>query len=420
ILYATVEIDFKRLLAHSTIENMGLVALGIGAALTFRALGQTTFAAMALIAALLHLLNHSMAKSLMFLSAGAVDNAVGTRNLNALGGLMRLLPWVAGTCLVGCLMLAALPPSGGFASEWLLIQSLLRSAKLLPVSIRLSFAVAGALMALTVGLALATFTRLFAMGFLAMPRSEQARQARPVAASMRIALGILAAICLLLGLLPTYLVSGLDSVVHAQGLAGGGAALVPTFLGSGHTLAPDFVTSFHALGAQIGRGILPPPGLVLLNQGGTTNPVVFAAAPAYLDVAIAAALLVTWLVVRALSRGRKLQVRRAWDGGLPALPPQFTYTATGFGNPARVIFSHVLAPYSPEQREEHASKHFRVAIVREDRQPYVLDRWIFTPLMKATMRVADQLAGIHHGRLNGYMAYAIVTLLIALGIAYLG
>jgi hydrogenase-4 component B len=418
ILYATIEIDFKRLLAHSTIENMGLVALGIGAALTFRALGQTVFAAMALIAALLHVLNHSIAKSLMFLTAGAVDDTTGTRDLNALGGLARVLPWTAGACLVGCLMLAALPPSGGFASEWLLIQSLLRSAELLPVSIRLAFAVAGGLMALTVGLALATFTRLFAMGFLGMPRTPHAQRARSMPISMRAALASLAAVCLLLGLTPTYLVSGLDSVVRSQGLFGGGAALVPPFFDPGQVLAPDFVRDFHALGAQIGSGVIPPPGLVLLHQGGASNPVVFAAAPAYLDAALAIALLVLWLVVRALSRGRRRTVKRAWDGGLPALPPQFTYTATGFGNPARVIFSQVLAPYSPQQREEHAAEHFRTAIVREERQPYVLDRWVFTPMMKAAARLADQLAAIHHGHLNGYMAYAIVALLVVLGIAY--
>ena len=418
ILYATIETEFKRLLAHSTIENMGLVAMGIGAALIFRALHQPVFAAMALIAALLHLLNHSIAKSLLFLSAGAVDTATGTRDLNALGGLIRKLPWLAGACLAGCMMLAALPPTGGFASEWLLIQSLLRSAELASVPVRLAFVVAGALMALTAGLALSAFTRLFAMAFLGMPRSPAAQNPMPLPASMRWALALLAAGCIALGLLPTYLVAGLGTVVGTLGLHGGGGALVPPFYAPGSALPGDFVTSFHALGAQLGSSFLPPPGLVLMHRGGTANPVVFAAAPAYLDLALVLGLLLLWLVVRAFTRVRKLARQRAWDGGLPELKPQLTYTATGFGNPARVIFSAVVAPNAAHVEEETVARHFRAAIVRTEHQPYALDRWLFGPLLGGARHIANAFAAMHHGKLNGYVAYALAALLLALGVSF--
>jgi hydrogenase-4 component B len=418
ILYATIETEFKRLLAHSTIENMGLVAMGIGAALIFRSLNQPVFAAMALIAALLHLLNHSIAKSLLFLSAGAVDITTGTRDLNALGGLIRKLPWLAGACLIGCMMLAALPPTGGFASEWLLIQSLLRSAELAPVAVKLAFVLAGALMALTAGLALATFTRLFALAFLGMPRTPAAQHPKPLPASMRWALAVLAAGCIVLGVLPTYIVAGLGRVVGTLGLHGGGAALVPPFYAPGNTLPAGFVTSFHALGAQLGSSVLPPPGLVLMHRGGTASPVVFAAAPAYLDIALLLGLLILWLVVRAFTSARKLTRRRAWDGGLPELQPQLTYTATGFGNAARVIFSQVLAPNAAQVEEQTVARHFRASIKRTEHQPYVLDRWLFGPLMGCARGIAEAFAAMHHGRLNGYVAYALGALLLALAVGF--
>ena len=177
ILYATIQSEMKRLLAHSTIENMGIVAAGIGAAMTFIATGHQTVAAIALVAAFYHLANHSVYKALLFVGAGAVEAGAGTRDLDRLGGILRRMPWMSAFFLIGVLSISALPPLNGFVSEWLTLQTILRAALLSSTGIKIVFALAGALLALTAGLAATCFAKVFAMGFLGMPRSEGAAEA---------------------------------------------------------------------------------------------------------------------------------------------------------------------------------------------------------------------------------------------------
>ena len=178
ILYATIQGEMKRLLAHSTIENMGIIAAGIGAAMVFVATGHRVVAAIALIAALYHLANHSVYKALLFVGTGAVEAGTGTRDLDRLGGIIRGMPWTSAFFLVGVLSIAALPPFNGFVSEWLTLQTILRSAVLSSTVIKIIFAICGALLALTAGLAVTCFVKVFAMGFLGMARSQAAAEAR--------------------------------------------------------------------------------------------------------------------------------------------------------------------------------------------------------------------------------------------------
>lgn len=418
ILYATTENNLKRMLAHSSIENMGLVTVGLGAAFVFAAAGRPALAGMAYIAALYHLLNHSLYKSLLFLGAGAVDGAAGTRDMDELGGLIHRMPWTAAFFLAGALSIAALPPFNGFPSEWLTLQTLLRSVELASLPVRVAFALAGALVALTAGLALTAFVKAFGMSFLGLARTPGARQATEVGWTMRAGMGLLAAACLVLGLTPTYVVSALGPVVAGLGAAGGADALVPPFFAPS-SLPTSFVAEFHALGAQIGESWLPGPGLVLMHRGGPANPVVFASAPSYLGLAILALALLVWFVARWATRRRRRTRRRAWDGGLHRLLPQLTYTATGFSNPVRVVFQAVLAPRKPTQDEVIVAEHFRTAITRTLDEAYVLDRWLFRPLAAATLRFARLLAGMHHGRLNAYVGYAVVSVIGAMVLTYL-
>jgi hydrogenase-4 component B len=185
ILYATVQSEMKRLLAHSTIENMGIVAAGIGAALIFLSTGNRIIGGIALIAALYRLANHSVYKALLFIGTGAVEAGTGTRDLDRLGGVIRGMPWTAAFFLVGVLSISALPPFNGFVSEWLMLQIILRSAVLASAPIKIVFAVSGALLALTAGLAVTCFAKVFAMGFLGMSRSEGAATAREAPLSAR-------------------------------------------------------------------------------------------------------------------------------------------------------------------------------------------------------------------------------------------
>ncbi|MFT4063967.1 proton-conducting transporter membrane subunit [Paraburkholderia sp.] len=417
ILYATTENNLKRMLAHSSIENMGLITVGLGAAFVFSALGHEAVAGIAYIAAFYHLLNHSLYKSLLFLGAGAVDSAAGTRDMNLLGGLIHRMPWTAALFLVGALSIVAIPPFNGFPSEWLIVQSLLRSVELGNVEIRGAFAVAGALVALTAGLAVTAFVKAFGMTFLGLSRSQMARDACEVGAGMRAAMVFLAAGCLVLGMIPTYVVSALRNVVIALRCPSGPQALVPPFFAP-LTLPPDFVADFHRLGAQLGQGWLPGAGLVLMHRGGPENPVVFASAPSWLGVAMAGIALLTFCVVRMATRRRRRSRSRAWDGGLNRLVAHLTYTATGFSNPVRVIFQAILAPGKPAQQEVVVAEHFRTAIKRTETETYALDRWIFLPLTVFAIRAAQLLARMHHGRLNTYVAYAIGGLLIAMLLAY--
>ena len=415
ILYANIESDLKRVLAHSSIENMGLVTVGLGAAFTFLAMHASVLAAMAFVAALFHLVNHSLYKSLLFLGAGAVDQQAGSRHMDRLGGLVRKMPWTSGFFLAGVLSIAALPPFNGFASEWLLLQSLLRSVELGPIAVKTAFAFAGVLVALTAGLAATAFVRAYAMSFLGLGRSQQAEEAHEAPAALRLGMGILAALCLLLGITPTYVVTGLGRIVASFGPAGAQAALAPPFFGAG--LPTAFASTFKALGAQVGKGLLPAPGLVLMHRigpGGTG--VAFAASPSYLLLILLVLLAAAYGLRLALGTRGAAVLSRPWDGGRYRLWPEATYTATGFAAPVRVLFSSIF-----RRTVEHAEVRqnaFRVRIERQPQETYVVDRLVSGPLWQVTRRIASALASLHHGRLNLYITYAFVVLVAALLLAH--
>jgi hydrogenase-4 component B len=154
ILYATTENDLKAMLAHSSIENMGIIATALGAGVVFTASGHATLAGIAFVAAFYHMINHSIYKALLFLGAGTVDRHVGIRDMDRLGGLIKVMPWTGLFFLIGALSISALPPFNGFVSEWLTLQSLLRSVELHSTGIGVVFAFCGAALALTAGLAI--------------------------------------------------------------------------------------------------------------------------------------------------------------------------------------------------------------------------------------------------------------------------
>ncbi|HUN26798.1 MAG TPA: proton-conducting transporter membrane subunit [Steroidobacteraceae bacterium] len=417
ILYATTENDLKAMLAHSSIENIGIVTTGIGAGLVFMAYGRPVLAGIAFIAAFYHMVNHSAYKALLFLGAGTVDDRAGTRDLNRLGGLIRAMPWTAGAVLVGTLAIAALPPLNGFVSEWLTLQALLRSAELPSITIKIVFALCGAGLALTAALALTCFVKMFAMGFLGMPRSEGAASAVEARASCIVPMGFLAVLCLLLGVLPTYVIPALSRQLQPWA-ADGSDALVPAFFVSAPahpSLPPAFAAEFHDLGAQVGQHLVPGRGLVVLHRGGADNPVVFAMSTAYMLAVLMGLLVVTYLVVRLwLTRARQQARRERWDGGVRRLLPEMTYTATGFSNPVRVIFEAVFRPTTVEDTSETVAEHFRTAIRRERETVHVVDRLIVRPVRHWARKGARALAAMHHGYLNAYLAYVLLALLLAL------
>jgi hydrogenase-4 component B len=416
ILYATTESDLKALLAHSSIENIGIVTLGLGAGIIFVAFGRPVLAGMAFIAAFYHMMNHSLYKSLLFLGAGAIDQRTGTRDLDRLGGLIRVMPYTASAFLVGALAISGLPPFNGFVSEWLTLQTLLRSAELPSTVMRLVFALCGAGLALTAALAVTCFVKAFAMGFLGKSRSKE-DPAKEASGSELVPMALLAVFCFLLGVLPTYVIPILNRTLEPLIAPAATAALVPPFFSSNpahHELPAPFVADFHNLGAQVGQAVLPGRGLVLLHRGGMENPVVFAMSPTYACAALMVFLAFTWILVIRSTAGRKATRRELWAGGIPRLLPEMTYTATGFSNPVRVVFQAIFRPAIIEDTRQIVAVHFRTAIHRQRRNTYPADSLFFYPLGDAVIWVARRFAGMHHGRLNAYVAYSLGFLLIVL------
>ncbi len=420
ILYATTENDAKSMLAHSSIENMGIIVTGLGAGFAFSAAGRPLLAGIAFVAALYHLTNHSVYKALLFLSAGVVDARAGTRDLDRLGGLIRTMPWTALFFLVGALSIAAMYPFSGFASEWLTLQALLRSAELGSRAVRLVFAFAGVTLALTAALAVTCFVKAFAMGFLGHARSNRAETATEAPLTMLAPMGALAVLCFILGVIPTFVIPQLSGTLAALGDGGATEALVPAFFATSpdHAKLPrEFSSEFHDLGAESGSGIVGGRGLVVLHRGGSGNPVVFAMSTSYGAIVLIILLAAVVLVVRRGTRKRRVAREVRWDGGVRHLFPEMTYTATGFSNPVRVVFDAILRPRTVEDSEDTVAQHFRVAIRRAREPVHPVDQLVLNGLSSQLIRVARLLARMHHGKVNAYVAYVLGTLILFLVVA---
>ncbi len=417
ILYATTEDDMQKMLAHSSIENAGIIIAGLGAGMVFAATNHPVLAGIAFIASLYHMINHSIFKTLLFLGSSGIEMKTGGRDMNRLGGLNRFMPWTGAFFLIGSLSIAALPPFNGFVSEWLTLQTMLQSASLQSIPVKITFALSGAALALTAGLAVTCFVKAFAMSFLGMGRSESSRRAVELPWSMRSAMGFLAFMCIVLGIFPTYVIPVLDRTITPIVHESAADALVPPFftVGSGNKkFGRAFVSDFHKLGAQVGSDVLPGRGLVVLHRGGRRNPVVFAMSTSYTFVVLLLLFGATLLMLAILVRRRKVRYQPAWDGGLRRLPSHMTYTATGFSNPVRVIFSAVFHPTVTTKTREAVAEHFRTAITKERREVHITERLILQPVVSMLRTVSGRIAKMHSGSVNTYAMYVIITLILLL------
>jgi len=417
ILYATIRNGMKVMLAHSSIENMGIITAGIGAGFVFTVSGYPVLAGIAFITALYHMTNHSLYKALLFLGAGAVDSSVGDRNMDRLGGLMKVMPWTGLFFLIGALSIAALPPFNGFVSEWLTLQTMLQSAALQSKAVKIVFALCGAALALTAALAVTCFVKAFAMSFLGIARTKQAEKAIEVRRSMMIPMGVLAVSCLLFGILPTYIIPVLDHTITPLTQESVVDELVPPFFTvakSDPKFSDAFVSEFHDLGAQTGRNVIPGRGLVVLHRGTERNPVVFAMSTSYTLVVLVLLLTGVFILIRVLTKARMVTRKPVWDGGVRRLMPEMTYTATGFSNPVRVIFEAIFRPSMLDERKETIAEHFRTAINNERKEVHIVDRSVFQPIVKWIQSMATLLGRMHSGSVNIYAAYVLISLVIVL------
>ena len=378
VLHALGEADKKRMLAYSSIENMGILFMGIGAMLIFQAAGRPSAAAFALAAALVHAANHALFKGLLFMGAGAVLKAAGTSNMNLPGGLIRTMPWTALFMLAGALAMAAMPPFNGFVGEWLLFQSLFALGFEGPTTaLRIAGALAVAALALVGALAAFLSVRLFAFTFLALPRSEQAKEAKEASLSMRVAMGLLAVGCLAAGLLPFVFAGSAQRVLERiTGLAGA---------------APAFEVSPAAV-------------------GGGTSEIAPAAAALLILCGLAAAGLLTRLI-----GGRTRTVRgETWNCGEP-LEPRMTYTAGGFSKPVRVAFQRLLMPHrvlyvDRDPRTPYFARGFTYA----SELPPLVENLLYKPAMNLLVAGARLFRGIQNGVVQSYLLYLLATLVLIL------
>ena len=169
----------------------------------------------------------------------------------------------------------------------------------------------------------------------------------------------------------------------------------------------------------MGQSVMPGRGLVVLHRGGKQNPVVFAMSTSYMAIVLVVLLGVLYGVMKFVFTRRREAVRRAcWDGGVRRLLPEMTYSATGFSNPVRVIFDAIFHPTTIENEPRTVAAHFRTAIHRQRREVHIVDRFFLRPAMNMAWGLAKLLAGMHHGKLNAYLAYVLLALLLVLLVAW--
>jgi hydrogenase-4 component B len=371
IVFAAVQSDMKRLLAWSSIENIGLIFAGFGLTLLFRGFDMRALAALALTATLFHCLNHALYKSLLFLCTGAVLHATSERSLGRLGGLIHRMPWVAWCALVGTIAIAGLPPSNGFASEWLLLQAFLFTPGLPQGYLNMLVPVAAAVVALTAALAGYVMVKFYGVVFLGQPREAKLAEAHDAGLWERTGLVWLAAACVLLGLAPASVIGLLDPVTRM--LTGDGiASLAKGWL----FLAP----------IQPARASYSP----------------------LLVFAVAAVLIaLVWLMVRAFYHGRW---RRAapWACGFPQTTARMQDTAEGFGQPVRQVFEPFFrirteAPAPGDARPRYHETH-------DDH----LWHWLYLPVARGVGWVTGLVTVLQRGRISVYLLYSFATLLVLL------
>lgn len=380
VLYALMEHDLKRLLAYHSIENIGIILMGLGAALIFLHTRHPVLATLALIAGLYHTINHATFKGLLFLGAGAVLHATHTRNMEEMGGLIKRMPQTAFFFLVGAVAISALPPLNGFVSEWLTYQALLQGFGTTESLWRLVFPLSGAMLALTGALAGACFVKAFGITFLAQARSERAARAHEVPPSMRFGMGVLTVACVGLGLYPNGLIRLLDPVT--QQLTG------------------------QRLSAQLSLA----DGLVLASLAEQTG-TVSTLGIVFMGLSFFSIPFALWLVFARNSRTRR---GPTWDCGQRELTPQMEYTATGFSKPIRMIFKALFRPRRDVQREYDFSPHFATKLRFESHVEEVFERRIYRPLRILILRVSRRIRALQAGSIHAYLLYIFVTLLLLL------
>jgi NADH:ubiquinone oxidoreductase subunit 5 (subunit L)/multisubunit Na+/H+ antiporter MnhA subunit len=370
VLFALAQHDLKRLLAYHTVENIGIIALGLGTGLLGASSGSPLLAVLGLSGALFHVVNHALFKGLLFLGAGAVVHATGTRDIDHLGGLARLMPVTALAFIVGAVAISGLPPLNGFASEFLIYQGAFRATTTLgPAGAAPGLLVIGAL-ALIGGLAAICFTKVVGIVFLGEPRTEAAAQAHPPGLLMVAPMVVLAVGCLLVGL------------------------FAPVVVGS---IVPIAAEAVH----------LPSPVPSSLASAATAPLASVVAVGAFLLVAIG----VLSVLRRLLLAGRPVESTGTWDCGYARPTARMQYTASSYVQPATELFRGLL-----HTRTELSAPSglFPQTATFHSETPDVCENVLYRPIFGAVGRAIGRLRWLQQGSVHVYAMYIAVTLIVLL------
>lgn len=384
VLYALTEHDIKRLLAYHSIENIGIILLGLGSALVFTTLNQPSLVLVALAASLFHTLNHATFKSLLFLSAGSTIQATHTRNIEHYGGLLKLLPFTGLFFLIGSMAISALPPFNGFFSEWLTFQSLFSGIASSGTYVQWVFVAAAASLAITGGLALACFVKAFGVSFLARPRTEAAKKAKESPSTMLTGMAGLAVVCLAIGVLAAPATRVLQHVGRdVTGIAGSSV----------------IDTASHATLA-VGQPAASVSGPVII-------------------MLLLLVPLGVWLGVKyGVHRKQKVTTSETWDCGTP-LNGRMEITATGFSQSIIRIFGSILRPVKRHEVELHDSfnpyhvKSRTVSLHVHD----MYQSHLYRPLYRLMLAISSGVKRVQNGNLNAYILYIFLVVVITLWVA---
>lgn len=376
ILHALGQRDQKRMLAFSSIENMGIIFMGLGISLILTSIHEPVLAAFALLASLVHAFNHALFKSLLFLGAGAVISQTHTKDMDRLGGIIRSMPWTSAFTLIGALSISAMPPFNGFIGEWMLFQSTFGLAASVHDPWLNVFAVfiIGAL-TMTGALVAMAFVRSFGTTFLALPRSEGAQHAHEVNRSMRFGMAGLAGLCIVTGVFSSY-----------------------------------FFTPFRlAVQAVTGTQVIENSMSLAFRNVGSAG-----AHLSILTVLIASLVsLILLLIVLHLSGRKTAAVREeTWACG-GTLTPMMTYTASGYSKPIRIAFQRIIRPSRTLDRTE-GSFYFPVKYVYISQVGSFAEMYLYQPAIRAVLRLARIVRGIQNGQVQSYLSYLLITLIVVL------
>lgn len=379
VLYALMEHDLKKLLAYHSVENIGIILIGLGAGMVFQSYGLTTLAALGFIGGLYHTINHATFKALLFLGAGSVLHATRTRNMEEMGGLIKRMPVTALCFLIGAAAISALPPLNGFASEWIVFQSLLGGYNIPKPEVAVMMPIAVGMLALTSGLAAACFVKAFGVTFLAMPRSHEAENAHEAPFLMRAGMVLLAVACVALGLAPFVVVPALGRIVaELSGMPG--------------------------IQAQFTLGL----SLSSANGFGRMSPMLIGAGVLLLLAFVP-------LVMLALRVNWKRRIGESWGCGRIGQTPRMEYTATAFAEPLRRVFAELYRPTRELTIDFHPeSKYFVQSIeYRSEITPW-FEKYVYAPCIWFVRLLAAVTRRMQSGSLPLYLVYVVFALLLLL------